>query len=174
MAEKELRLGYVRGRDGKSPYDAAKEQGYTGTEEEFNTALAGMQSAPFLPLAGGMMDGSIQVKGQSKPLAYVDFNHPDQYYAAIYMGVDGNESTAMSFVVKANDGKENHADTDYILRLYDTNESMPGSRGLGIVAGNSYTIDKIKEPKNLTTKEYVDSMIGDINTVLDTINGEVV
>ena len=47
------------GAPGKSAYQAAKEKGYTGTEEEFNTALAGMQSAPFLPLAGGVVTGNL-------------------------------------------------------------------------------------------------------------------
>lgn len=51
------------GAPGKSAYQAAKERGYTGTEEEFNTALAGMQSAPFLPLAGGTMAGAITLSG---------------------------------------------------------------------------------------------------------------
>ena len=52
MAEKELRLGYVRGRDGtngtngkdgvdgKSPYQVAVENGWTGTEADFNAALS--------------------------------------------------------------------------------------------------------------------------------------
>lgn len=89
MAEKELRLGYVRGRDGtngtngkdgvdgKSAYQAAVEKGYTGTEEEFNTALAGMENAPFLPLSGGTMTGPLLVDnptqgGQAANKGYVD------------------------------------------------------------------------------------------------------
>ncbi|WP_432490185.1 hypothetical protein [Flavonifractor plautii] len=51
------------GAPGKSAYQAAKEKGYTRTEEEFNTALAGMQSAPFLPLAGGIMQGPLSLSG---------------------------------------------------------------------------------------------------------------
>lgn len=51
------------GAPGKSAYQAAKEKGYTGTEEEFNTALAGMQSAPFLPLDGGIMQGPLSLSG---------------------------------------------------------------------------------------------------------------
>lgn len=51
------------GAPGKSAYQAAKEKGYTGTEEEFNTALAGMQSAPFLPLTGGTMTGPLTLSG---------------------------------------------------------------------------------------------------------------
>lgn len=50
------------GVPGKSAYQAAKEKGYTGTEEEFNTALAGMQSAPFLPLSGGTVEGVLEIR----------------------------------------------------------------------------------------------------------------
>lgn len=50
------------GAPGKSAYQAAKEKGYTGTEEEFNTALAGMQSAPFLPLSGGTVGGVLEIR----------------------------------------------------------------------------------------------------------------
>lgn len=61
----ELNLGRVKGtdgapgtpgapgKDGKSAYQAAVENGYTGTEEEFNEALAGMKDGPFLPVTGG-------------------------------------------------------------------------------------------------------------------------
>ena len=62
MAEKELRLGYVRGRDGKSPYEAAVEEGYTGTEEEFYAALVTLKNAPFLPLSGGTLTGNLTGK----------------------------------------------------------------------------------------------------------------
>lgn len=51
------------GAPGKSAYQAAKEKGYTGTEEEFSIALAGMQSAPFLPLAGGTMKSGATIQG---------------------------------------------------------------------------------------------------------------
>lgn len=50
----------THGKDGKSAYQAAADKGYTGTEEEFNAALAGMKNAPFLPLKGGTMTGDIR------------------------------------------------------------------------------------------------------------------
>ena len=67
----ELNLGRVKGtdgapgtpgKDGKSAYQAAVEKGYTGTEEEFNAALAGMQDGPFLPQKGGEIDGVLYLK----------------------------------------------------------------------------------------------------------------
>lgn len=54
------------GAPGKSAYQAAKEKGYTGTEEEFNAALAGMQSAPFLPLSGGTVEGVLEIRSGIK------------------------------------------------------------------------------------------------------------
>lgn len=47
------------GADGKSAYQTAKEAGYTGTEEEFNSALEALKGSPFLPLNGGTMTGNI-------------------------------------------------------------------------------------------------------------------
>lgn len=47
------------GSEGKSPYQSAVEAGYTGTEAEFYAALVTLQDAPFLPLIGGEMSGSL-------------------------------------------------------------------------------------------------------------------
>ena len=47
------------GADGKSAYQTAEEAGYTGTEEEFNSALEALKGSPFLPLNGGTMTGNI-------------------------------------------------------------------------------------------------------------------
>ena len=44
---------------GQSPYEAAVEAGYTGTEAEFYAALVTLKNAPFLPLSGGTMTGAI-------------------------------------------------------------------------------------------------------------------
>lgn len=51
------------GTDGKSAYQAAAEKGYTGTETEFNEALAGMQNAPFLPTQIGSEGEKVHVGG---------------------------------------------------------------------------------------------------------------
>ena len=106
MAEKELRLGYVRGRDGidgKSAYQAAVEEGYTGTEEQLYAALASLNGAPFLPTAGGTITGPLNMSGQK-----------------------------ISFL------------------------GAP------------------EAPADAVNKGYVDDTVGNINTILDTINGEVI
>lgn len=50
------------GQPGKSAYETAVDGGFTGTEDEFNTAMAGMKSAPFLPLSGGTVEGVLKIK----------------------------------------------------------------------------------------------------------------
>lgn len=45
-----------------SAYEAAVLAGYTGTEAEFNAALAAMVNAPFLSLSGGDIVGPIRIK----------------------------------------------------------------------------------------------------------------
>lgn len=122
---KNINLGHIVGRDGvdgapgtngKSAYQAAVEKGYTGTEEEFNTALAGMQSAPFLPVTGGDV-------------------------AAI--NITGSLTTDGGIQVNLN-----------------------GCRVQGVNGPASDT--------DAANKQYVDGLVGDINSLLDAINGEVV
>lgn len=55
------------GTDGKSAYQSAVEEGYTGTELEFYAALVTLEDAPFLPLSGGKMTGNLDgnyIKGE--------------------------------------------------------------------------------------------------------------
>ena len=59
------------GADGKSPYQVAVEEGYTGTQSEFNSALAGIaeKADRVVPSAAGNLaalgaDGSLQDSGK--------------------------------------------------------------------------------------------------------------
>lgn len=135
MAEKELRLGYVRGRDGKSPYEAAVEEGYTGTEAEFYAALVSLQNAPFLPLSGGTITGNLQVVSIT--------------------GIDGGKFDTSGINVAGSFT----TDGDVTFDL----------KGCVINGVN----DPVKET-DAANKGYVDDLVGNINTVLDTINGEVI
>jgi hypothetical protein len=56
-------VGKVKGIDGKSPYQVAVEEGYTGTESEFYAALVSLKNAPFLPSNGGQMSGPLDMGG---------------------------------------------------------------------------------------------------------------
>ena len=141
MAEKELRLGYVRGRDGKSPYEAAVEEGYTGTEAEFYAALVSLKNAPFLPLSGGTMNGNLHLAD-----ATILFSSPGEDSSGAVMS--GAYSSGSPFIAFA--GSEND---EYV------------------------TLKGVKSPNeqsDAANKGYVDDLVGNINTVLDTINGEVV
>lgn len=123
------------GAAGKSAYQAAVDAGYTGTEEEFNTALAGMQSAPFLPLAGGFVNGELGAK-----LVEVKFSDDPEETDALHVSPDGaymNVDLGMNY-----------------CRVY----------GLA---------SPINED-GAATKGYVDGLVGNINDLLDAINGEVV
>lgn len=104
------------GADGKSAYQAAVEKGYTGTEEEFNTALAGMQDAPFLPVTGGDVTA---------------------------VNITGSLTTDGGIQVNLN-----------------------GCRVQGVNTPTDET--------DAANKGYVDGLVGNINSLLDAINGEVV
>ena len=104
------------GTNGKSAYQAAVEKGYTGTEEEFNTALAGMQDAPFLPVTGGDV-AAVNITGS--------------------LTTDGNITV-----------------------------NLNGCRVQGVNGPTSDT--------DAANKQYVDDLVGNINSLLDAINGEVV
>ena len=104
------------GKDGKSAYQAAVEKGYTGTEEEFNAALAGMQNAPFLPQSGGDV-AAVNITGS--------------------LTTDGNITVDLN-----------------------------GCRVQGVNGPASGT--------DAVNRQYVDGLVGSINSLLDAINGEVV
>ena len=62
------------GADGKSAYQTAEEAGYTGTEEEFNSALGALNGSPFLSLNGGVMRGFISMSPGEK----IEFQNANQ------------------------------------------------------------------------------------------------
>jgi len=53
-------LPMLKGRNGKSPYQVAKENGYNKTEAEFNTELASLSQ--YLRLDGGTIEGDLKIK----------------------------------------------------------------------------------------------------------------
>lgn len=159
MAEKELRLGYVRGRDGKSPYEAAVDQGYTGTEAEFNAALVSLKDGPFLPLSGGTLSGNLRtnaeiIVGCNKPaFTFEGDSAPLKVWAS---NIGGEASIKFGGTGATSGGG--------VFQMLET----------GIVLAESTTWYSPDNPTSFVTKKYVDELVGDINTLLDTINGEVV
>lgn len=127
---KKIDLGRVKGTDGKSPYQVATENGYTGTEEEFNAALASMQNAPFLPLSIGQDGATVDIGG--------DLTLQTSGTAVINITRDG---------------------TDFTGR---------------VVFADNVSVPEPTEELHAVNKGYVDDLVGDINSALDAINGEVV
>ena len=123
------------GAAGKSAYQAAVDAGYTGTEEEFNAALAGMKDGPFLPLAGGFVNGSVIIKS-------LDIKSSEDEYDTSWFGVSEN--------------------TAYM------------NADLGMNYCKIYGLATPTNEDDAATKGYVDGLVGNINSVLDAINGEVV
>lgn len=54
------------GAPGKSAFQSAQENGYTGSEAEFYAALVALKDGPFLPLKGGIVDGTIISRGNNE------------------------------------------------------------------------------------------------------------
>ena len=130
---KEINLGRVKGTDGKSPYQVATENGYTGTETEFNAALASMQNAPFLPLSIGRDGATVDIGG------------------GLTLQTEEKSGTAVINITR--DG------TDFTGR---------------VVFADNVSVPEPTDELHAVNKGYVDDLVGDINSLLDAINGEVV
>ena len=126
------------GAPGKSAYQAAKERGYTGTEEEFNTALAGMQSAPFLPLAGGVVTGNL------------------------ILGVDSSSGSAL--YIGSENGAQVVFDSTWGLRvLADTiifGQNSNDQKSLIFHNGQIKNLSLPGSPNDAANKQYVDEHAG--------------
>ena len=95
------------GANGKSAFQAAVDAGYTGTEEEFNSSLAGMKDGPFFPAMGGDVgvvnvtgrlttDGDVEVdfkgcrvQGVNTPKSGTDAANKEYVDAAISAAISG-------------------------------------------------------------------------------------
>ena len=141
-------------------YEKAKEQGYTGTEAEFYAALVSLQNAPFLPLSGGTLQGTVKV--------------PEAFSLSTISG-DGDElvrinGSSLIFISRNGNGGA------YIYEESE-NEQTPVLAFLGWNGDELTILRYISDPQkshDAANKRYVDNLVGNINTVLDTINGEVV
>ena len=144
------------GADGKSAYQQAVDGGYTGTEEEFEAILA---TGPWLPLSGGEI---IPIKN-----SYIRFSSDpdgDEAYPIPVIKIGANNET---FEIKVAE------DESYIN--FDGGELVINNKIYFDVNG------RIRTPLNapirqdeVTNKKYVDDQVGDIASILDRINGEVV
>ncbi|OUN10818.1 hypothetical protein B5G40_08890 [Flavonifractor sp. An9] len=146
------------GADGKSAYQSAKEQGYTGTEAEFYAALVSLKDGPFLPLSGGTLSGNLRTNAE----IIVGVNKPAFTF----------EGDGMPLKVWAS-----NVGGEALIKFGGTSDSSGGVFAIleeGITSAESASWYSPNNPTSLVTKKYVDELVGNINTVLDTINGEVI
>lgn len=186
------------GADGQSAYEAAQAGGYTGSESQFNTDLAGVSGKQrvvnlgyldFSMLEDGVVEATLTAQQASSifsddtpPIllvglvdAFVPFS-PAQYINSLgdkdYVGVcvspnstgTNGPSGFLYYTVGASDSKI----------IVNTVSSLTISE-----SDANFTVP-VQLPADPTsalqaaTKQYVDNIVGTINTTLDTINGEVV
>ena len=139
-------------------YEKAKEQGYTGTEAEFYAALVSLKDGPFLPLSGGTLQGTVKV--------------PEAFSLSTISG-DGDE------LVRIDGSKLSFINGNGGVYIYEEseNEQTPVLAFFGLNGDELTILRYISDPQrshDAANKGYVDDLVGNINTVLDTINGEVV
>lgn len=131
------------GADGKSAYQTAEEAGYTGTEEEFNSALGALNGSPFLSLNGGVMRGFISMSPGEK----IEFQNANQVLDA---GQIGYGLLSESLNIKNTRG------------TVDIQGNSINLKPLGSVNLNNKKISSLADPTNAqdaVTKKYVDDAI---------------
>ena len=157
----------VLGKDGKVPAAQLPAMDYVPTTRKVNNkalsaditlnasdvgALTQSQAdARYLQLSGGTMpDDSTGIKfpmNLNNPFAYS--GDGENYFSGIYFTSIG-DVPGIAFITRYGE-RPSSPGGNQILQLEDP------AYGSGIMAGASYTVDKIKNPLNLATKAYVDS-----------------
>ena len=186
------------GADGQSAYEAAQAGGYTGSESQFNTDLAGVSSkqrvVDFTNLSvtgpGSNFMYTILLTSEDKQKLFSDENPPILLFSPdketiiplfassyimerqLFMGFSAmpyskNAEGPFGFAVTT---CSLSVDTLYI----NAKPEFFVGRNLAIF---NVPIQLPADPTSAlqaATKQYVDNLVGTINTTLDTINGEVV
>lgn len=117
------------GVDGKSAYQCARDGGYTGTEEKFNTDLA----AENLPTAGGTMKGHIVLASDAAQIRRVD-GDVCTYSNVKTFAVNADEANG---IISVNMGQENVV---FTISLTVASEMELTKLTLGNDNGNAYVI----------------------------------
>lgn len=186
------------GADGQSAYEAAQEGGYTGSESQFNTDLAGVSSKQRV-VNLGLLDFSIPDDGvveaaltaqqassifsdDTPPMLLIDFGDTLIHFSpAQYVNSLGVKHYVGAFVAPYNiGGNSPEGFCCYTVEASDSKIVVNTVSPLKI-DGNDATFtlpvqlpSDPTQPLEAATKRYVDNLVGTINTTLDTINGEVV
>ena len=147
-------LNGTNGQDGKSAYDIAVEQGFVGTEQEWLESLKGQDGQD-----GIVMDAPADSKAYArKDNAWVETVEA----VNVYTKTEADEAFLPKTTVIPTKTSELTNDSGFITEIpaeYITQAEM----------------QEYAQPKGeYATTTYVDGKIGNIDTILDTINGEVV
>ena len=152
------------GQDGKSPYQVAVEQGYTGSEAEFYAALVSLKDAPFLPLSGGTLTGNIKV--------------PEGFRISTLDGYDQDR-----VAISGNNVEFIHGEGGFYICDESQEEQKPIAVFYGLYSDENVTIRGVENPQNnndATNKRYVDEKAlppitaQDENKILKVVSGKAV
>lgn len=188
----------ANGADGQSAYEAAQAGGYTGPESQFNADLAGVSSkqrvVDFTDLSVTGPDSNfmytILLTSEDKQQLFSDENPPILLFS-LYGGIivpflagrysmEQQVLTGFSAAPYGTYGEGPFGfvfstccvsdDTIYI----NANPEFFVDRNLVVFTVPVQLPSDPTQPLEAATKQYVDNLVGTINTTLDTINGEVV
>lgn len=185
------------GADGQSAYEAAQEGGYTGSESQFNADLAGVSSKQRVVNLGyldfsapddGVTEAALTAQQASSifsddtpPILIVGpGNLLLTFSPATYSNSSGEKSYVGACVLPYSTGT--NGPRGFLCYTVEASDSKIMMSTVGFSVDNSVALFEVpvQLPANPTsalqaaTKQYVDNLVGTINTTLDTINEEVV
>lgn len=142
------------------------------------------QGGPYLPLTGGTVNGDVSINGLLNVASPDDVAIPRMQFLPYGASLGGYMTRDMAFYA-AGVSKANSSDLSTAIGMVVAGSLMAASLGVpeGItlmgapINVSGQKISLVGEPAadtDAATKGYVDGLIGDIGTLLDSINGEVV
>ena len=154
------RLIAGKGLPGLSPYQVAKAGGFQGTEEEFNRQLAQVSGVTFvLPI-----ELSEVVSAKIPQEKFTNLVNEYNKNKIVYVSFEG---IVYNLVYKLIDAEN----TQFVfMSLYKEAGSIIELKKTSSETDAHLTFSQT----NYATQDYVNSSIGEINTSLDEINGEVI
>lgn len=175
------------GTDGKTAYQYAVDGGYTGTEAQFQ-ALMG--TGPWLPLAGGAMSGmltvpklkvgdNVTIEEKETEAEGTTLHLADGTGDVVLTGIstpagfsDQDLTCAVNLATLMNVISTVNANISELVQAYGALNSGKVNKSGDTMTG-PLEVQTPTTDTNPATKSYVDGLVGDIASILDSINGEV-